>query len=109
MTESFEYAVPADDRSAPRHSVVLACGFLLAFLAALFLFAASPAHAQQAAAPLDARPAISIAYVNVVDVERGVILADMRVEVRSGRITFVGKEDRRLGRPSPDVMINGSG
>ena len=109
MTESFEYAVPADDRSAPRHSVVLACGLLLAFLAALFLFAASPAHAQQAAAPFDARPAISIAYVNVVDVERGVILADMRVEVRNGRITFVGKEDRRLGRPTPDLLINGSG
>ncbi len=42
MTETFEYAIPADQRSAPRSSVCVALGFIVGFLVLLFTVAARP-------------------------------------------------------------------
>lgn len=103
MTDSFEHAVLANTSSAPRSSIAFA--FFIGFLVLIFALAL-PAKAQDT---LPARPTIAIAHVNVVDVDGGRVLRDMRVEVRGGRITFVGKEDARLARPASQVRIDGAG
>ncbi len=104
MTETFEYAVPADDTSAPRSSVAIALTAVLAFLVFLFVAGARPAHAQGAPPP-----SIEFTHVNVVDVEKGVVLSDMRVVVLGGRIATVTKERRNLFLPASRDRVDGTG
>ena len=105
IIDTFEYAIPVDDESAPRHSVAIALGFFVGFLVLIFAFAGS-AGAQAASA---VRPAVAITHVNIVDVESGRILHDMRVEVSGGIIRYVGKEGSAGTRTTSPVLINGTG
>ena len=110
MTDTFEYAVPADADSAPPFSIAVAACALLGFLVLLFVAGARAAHAQEPTPrALTARPAIEFSHVNVVDVTKGAVLADMRVVVVDGRISVVRKEARNLFLPTPDVRIAGDG
>ena len=104
MTETFEYAVPADHASAPRSSVVIAVTAVLAFLVFLFVAGARPAHAQGAPPP-----SIEFTNVSVVDVEKGVVLPNMRVVVVGERIMTVTKERRNLFLPASRDRVDGTG
>ncbi len=106
MTETFESAIPADETSAPRHSVLAALAFVVLFLVLIVSAAAPTARAQDATA---ARPAIVFSHVNVVDVVSGKILPDMRVEVAGGYIRFVGKEASAGMRSTGPIVIDGAG
>lgn len=105
MTETFEYAVPADDRSAPRHSVALAAAFIVAFLLAIFAVGATPgrARAQGTAAEL------AITNVNLVDVERGRVERAMRVVVANGHVAWVGREADAARAPRASATVDGTG